>query len=426
MDIFDILAKKRKGVELTSAEISFFVDGVVNKTIPDYKITAFLMAVAINGLTNRETADLTIAMAKSGKSIALNDISHTLDKHSTGGVGDKTTLICCPIMAAAGVNIYKLSGRGLGHTGGTADKLESINGINLNLDENTLKEIVKENHFSIATSGPDIAAADKILYALRDVTATVDSVPLIASSIMSKKLAVGAENILIDVKTGSGAFMKTYKDALTLSRLLINIGKLAGKNVRCVITDQSAPLGRAVGNSLEIMECLDILDLKVKNELSELSLYLAAKGISMALKIPYGSAYKKAETALLSKKAKEIFLSTVKLEGGDISSLKPAKNKYVIKAEASGFLYAIDAYKIGRAVMMLGSGRTNPDDIIDHEVGVNFFKKPGDKIIPGEPLAVIFYNEDERLKTALLEFSGAIHIEKRKPKRKKLIIKEIK
>lgn len=426
MTFYDIIAKKRDNLELTKEEIEFFINGVITKKIPDYQIAALLMAIRLNGLKNEELFNLTDFMAKSGDMVDLTDISKpTCDKHSTGGVGDKTTFIVAPILAAAGIVTAKMSGRGLGFTGGTIDKLESIEGFKTDLSFKDFKNILLENNFSITSTSGNIALADKYLYQLRDVTATVDSVPLIASSVMSKKLAAGSKNIVLDVKCGSGAFMKTKKDAIRLAKLMVKIGKNAGRNVTALITDMSCPLGESVGNSLEINEALNILEGKTFNGFTTLCLSLAASGIQISLNMPYKKAYNFAKELLISGKAKDCFLNMVKKQGGNINNIKNAKNSYNIYAKTSGYISKIDAEEVGKTAIILGAGRLLKEDKIDYGAGILFNKTKGDYVLKGEILATLYSDNSDSFKTAEEMLLNSILVTKFKPKKAKIIIKRI-
>ncbi len=393
----DIIQKKRNGKELTDEEINFFINGYTKDEIPDYQLSALMMAIYFQGLTPSETATLTQAMVNSGETIDLSAIEgHKVDKHSTGGVGDKVTFIVGPLVASAGVPLAKMSGRGLGHTGGTLDKLESIEGFNIEMTKEQFIENV--NTFKIAVAGQtgNLAPADKKLYALRDVTATVDAMPLIAASVMSKKLASGADSIVLDVKTGSGAFMKSLEDSEALATEMVNIGKNLGKNTVAIISDMNQPLGFEVGNANEIKEAVEILKGKNVNDLRKLSLELAAHMTTLAGAFnSYEDAYKQLEENLENGKAFESFRNLVKAQGGnvdmidDLTKLPDSKHHFEVKAETDGYISEIDAESIGIAAMYLGAGRATKDDQINYGVGISLKKKIGDQVQAGETLVVL-------------------------------------
>ncbi len=364
MRIYDIIAKKRDGEELTKEEIAFFVKESVQKTIEDYQISALLMAIYLKGMTDREMIDLTLEMANSGDMLDLSAIEGIkADKHSTGGVGDKTTLIVAPIVASLGVKIAKMSGRGLGHTGGTVDKLESISGFNIALEPEEFIRTVKKNGIAVVGQTGNLAPADKIFYALRDATATVGSIPLIASSIMSKKLAAGADCIVLDVKYGSGAFMKTPQEAEILSEKMTEIGKAARKKVAAVISNMDTPLGRNIGNALEIKEAVAVLKGFEVDNLKEVSLTLSANIISLAEDIDIANARSKVEIALESGSAYEKFKEFISAQGGNTEEIEntellpSAEFDMDIIAESDGYIGSMNAEKIGSASVILGAGR---------------------------------------------------------------------
>ncbi|MBO5870908.1 MAG: thymidine phosphorylase [Clostridia bacterium] len=395
MRIYDIIDKKRNGLELTDAEIEFFVNGFQNGKIPDYQISPLLMAICINGMTDRETAYMTKVMAESGE---INDLSAfgdtTVDKHSTGGVGDKTTLIIAPIVASLGCTVAKLSGRGLGHTGGTLDKLESIKGYRTNLSAEEFTEIAKKCSLCVCGAGGNIAPADKKLYALRDVTATVQSIPLIVSSIMSKKLAGGAKSIVLDVKTGSGAFMKTLDDARVLATSMVKIGKLTGKNMSAVITNMAHPLGYTIGNALEVAEAVALLrNQKSDDGLLTVCKTLATEMVSLSKGITQDEAKTLVESALSSGKAYQKFAEWITMQGGDMSVLDDltafTSAKYVTElvADCDGYIAKTDASGMGISAMMLGAGRDSKDDEIDMSAGIIQLAHVGDYVKKGQPIA---------------------------------------
>lgn len=394
MNVIEIINKKRKKIELSEKEIEFVVNGYVNDTIADYQMSALLMAICINGMSYDEINYLTKYMILSGKTIDFKDIKgNILDKHSTGGVGDKTTLIIVPLVASLGVNVAKMSGRGLGHTGGTADKLESIPGYKINLTEKQFINQIKKINCAIVTQTKDIALADKKIYALRDVTGTVESIPLIAASIMSKKIASAATHIVIDVKVGNGALIKTIEEARELSKIMINIGKFYNKKVVCVLSDMNIPLGTAIGNSLEVMEALEVLNGRGEKNLTDLCITLSSYMVSLGLDISIFEAKKMVIDSLESKKALNKFLELVSYQQGDINKLPQAKYKYEVFANFNGFLTNIDAYKLGNYALSLGSGRKKLNDEIDYEVGIVIKKKINDYINTNDCLCIIHSNK---------------------------------
>ncbi len=408
MRIYDIIAKKRDGFELSKEEIEYFVNGFTDGEIPDYQISSLLMAIYFSGMNDTETLNLTMAMANSGDILDLSAISGVkVDKHSTGGVGDKTSLVIAPMVAALGVPVAKMSGRGLGHTGGTIDKLESIPGFSTILSKEQFIENVNTIRLALVGQTANLAPADKKLYALRDVTATVDNMSLIASSIMSKKLASGADAIVLDVKTGSGAFMRNEDDALLLAREMVNIGNGAGRNTIAVVTNMEEPLGNAVGNALEVKEVIDTLKGNGPKDLLSVSLVL---GSYMLLLAGRTDSVESAMDMLLKTiedgSALRKFREFIEAQGGkgeviDNTELLP-KAKIVMKVTAvqNGFVKAIDARQVGRASLALGGGRETKESVIDPAVGIVLHKKVGDSILKEEVLATIYANDTEQLKQA--------------------------
>ncbi|MBR5411317.1 MAG: thymidine phosphorylase [Clostridia bacterium] len=396
MKAYDIILKKRNGGALTDEEIRFFVNGVVDGSIPDYQATAFLMAVYFRGMTDEETVCLTDAMMRSGDVVDLSRFGKlTVDKHSTGGVGDKTSLIVAPIVGSLGLKLAKMSGRGLGHTGGTVDKLESIPGYRTDLPSDAfLKQVEKTNVAVIGQTG-NMVPADKILYSLRDVTATVDSIPLITSSIMSKKLAAGAHTIVLDVKTGSGAFMKTPADARVLAEKMVLIGKACGRKMAALITDMDTPLGTHIGNALEVQEAVAVLKGR-KNDLFEVSLALASNIASLALELPIEEAKERCLRAVESGAAFEKMKDWIGSQGGDVrflddtSLFPPAKYEIELRAENDGYISHMDAEKLGLLCVELGAGRRRKEDAIDFSAGLILNAKTGDKVQKGDLLATAY------------------------------------
>lgn len=402
MRIYDIIQQKRDGYRNTHEQLETLINGYIEGKIPDYQVSAWLMAVYFNHLSPEERADLTEIMLNSGDKIILDSLSgFKVDKHSTGGVGDKVTLVVGPIVAAAGLKFAKLSGRGLGHTGGTIDKLEAIPGFKTSLDVKKFLSIVESNGIAIAGQTAKVAPADKKLYALRDVTATVDEISLIASSIMSKKLSIETDGIVLDVKTGSGAFMKTTEGAFELAEAMIDIGRRHGRKMSAVISDMNQPLGRMVGNALEVREALDTLKGKGPEDFSVLCKVIAKKMIVLS-GIEETEAERKIENIILTGEALNIFGKMISAQGGngDVINnpdaiLPQAKFKLTVKSPSKGFVKSIDTEKIGIASMLLGAGRQKKEDIIDPAVGIEVIKKIGDNVIIDEPLAVIYTNNDE-------------------------------
>ena len=397
MRAVDLILKKRNGNKLNKEEIDFMVSGYTNGDIPDYQMSAFLMAIYFEGMDDEEAALLTDSMLHSGEILDLSSISGIkVDKHSTGGVGDKTSLVVAPIVASLGIKVAKMSGRGLGHTGGTIDKLESIPGYNTSISIDEFISQVEEIGISIIGQTKNLAPADKKLYALRDVTGTVESIPLIASSIMSKKLASGADAIVLDVKVGSGAFMKDLESARHLARLMVEIGKTAGKKVVAILTNMDEPLGYAVGNNLEVIEAINTLNGKGPKDFTELCLIASAELIVAAnLASDIDEGVKLAKKQIDNKKALDKFADLVRAQGGDESYIyhpdkfAKASNIIEVKSTKAGYVVSIDALQIGNAAMQLGAGRKSLDDKINHRVGVVLNKKVGDKVEEGDTLAYI-------------------------------------
>lgn len=428
MRMYDIIAKKRDGGALTAEEIDFFVKGCTNGDIPDYQISALLMAIYINGMSDEETSNLTLSMARSGEQADLSTIDGlTVDKHSTGGVGDKTTLIVVPIVAALGGKVAKMSGRGLGHTGGTLDKLEAIDGFRTVMSQEEFADCVNKVGACIVGQSGSLAPADKKLYALRDVTATVSSLPLIASSIMSKKLALGCDCLVLDVKCGSGAFMKTADDAEKLARRMAAIGERAGRKVSAVITNMDIPLGFAVGNSLEVIEAVNVLQDKERGDLYTVSIELAANMLALVSGKPLEECRKLAEGSVSDGSAFKKLKEIVTAQGGnvhlieDTSLFKKANITHAVTAEKSGYIYRMDAEKIGAASVILGAGRAKKDDSIDFSAGITLCKKTGDFVNVGDTIATLHTNNPKSVNDAESEFLSATEISDEKPPEQPLI-----
>jgi len=421
MQFLEILEKKRDGGQLSKAEIAFFIEGYTAGRIPDYQASALLMAIYLNELNTEETVWLTESMLYSGLVLDLGDIAGIkVDKHSTGGVGDKTSLIIAPICAALGVTVPMISGRGLGHTGGTLDKLEAIPGFDVNLDLDRYRDTLRRTGLCLIGQTKEIAPADKKLYALRDVTGTVANRSLISASIMSKKLAEGIDGLVLDVKTGRGAFMERLEDAEALARLLISIGNRMNKQVTALITDMNQPLGTHIGNSLEVIESILVLRGEgdpLRNDLVELSYALAAHMIVLGDRAAsYDEAQRMVQQSIADGSALEKFREIVRQQGGDdtclddLSRLPTATMTRSINAVEGGYVCTLDALAIGRGSVMIGAGRQTLDSVIDPGVGIILTKKIGSRVEPGETLMEIHYNSEEKLAEAMPHFEGAISI----------------
>lgn len=429
MRMYDIIEKKRLSKCLSPEEIDFAVRGFTKGDIPDYQMSAFLMAALLNGMDDDETLHLTQSMLDSGDRVDLSSFGETTaDKHSTGGVGDKTTPIVLPIAASCGVVCAKMSGRGLGHTGGTIDKLESIRGYNASLSTDAFLEQVKRIKIAVVSQTGNLVPADKKMYALRDVTATVDSIPLIASSIMSKKLASGAHSIVLDVKCGSGAFMKNAEDAKKLARAMVDIGKGAGRNTAAYITDMDRVLGSAVGNSLEVEEAIQILRGEGPSDVREICLALSSSMIAMTHSVDNEKALSLAVEALDSGKAYEKFTEWVRAQGADFDPDKPERSflkaSYVreVKADSDGYIVSCDCEAVGKSACILGAGRVSKDDTIDPAAGLRVLKKAGERISKGDTLAILYSNSEDVLSPAEELFKKAHEISDKAPERVDLIL----
>lgn len=415
MHFLDIILKKRSGRPLSAEEIRYVVEGYVQGKIPDYQVAALLMAIWFNKMDDRETADLTFAMRDSGDTIDLADLDGTtVDKHSTGGVADTTTLITAPIVTACGLKVAKMSGRGLGHTGGTLDKLESIPGLKTSIKMEKFKTIVRQCGMAVIGQTASLVPADKLLYALRDVTGTIDNISLISASIMSKKLASGADAIVLDVKTGNGAFMQERSESIELAKAMVSIGKIAGKKVTALVTDMNQPLGNGIGNSLEVYEAIEILQGKHHGALRDVALALAVQMILLAGKgTNSDDALAQATTALNSGKALKKFAQMIKAQGGnpkvcDTPDLLPkAEQQLSIHSPASGFITEITTSELGMAALLLGAGRATMNDIIDPAVGIWMKKRHGDEVKKGEELAVFHVNNEKNVEQATKRFLQA-------------------
>ena len=434
MTILDIIEKKRDKNELSKEEIDFFVNEYTKGNITDYQAAALIMAIFIQGMTDEETTNLTLAMAHSGEMLDLSKIGKVIvDKHSTGGVGDKVSLILLPLVASLGVSVAKMSGRGLGFTGGTVDKLESIPGYKTDIDIKKFVKNVEKIGISMISQTLNLAPADKKIYSLRDSISCVESIPLIASSIMSKKIASGAEKIVIDVTVGNGAFMKNLHDAEKLAKEMISIGKLAGRQTVCVLTNMDEPLGYSVGNSLEVKEALESLKGNISEDVKAVVLELGAYMVVFSgITDDVEKAKKMLNENLKNKEGYKKFLELVQMQGGDVTYLENLENfeesKYVepIYSEKTGYIYNMDAKKIGKLACSLGAGRIKKEDNIDPSVGIVLLKKVGDYVVKGEEIAYLHINNPEQLNSAKEEVKQIIKIRKEKQKKFKTVIKVIK
>ena len=429
MRAYDIIKKKRDGQKLTQAEIGSIVKGFVDNSVPDYQMAAFLMAVYFKGMDEEETYWLTDCMRTSGDVIDLKGIEgFTVDKHSTGGVGDKTSLVLGPVLAALGLKVAKMSGRGLGHTGGTIDKLEAIKGFSCELTTAEFIKAVNQTGVVIVGQTGNLVPADKKIYALRDVTATVDSIPLIAASIMSKKLAVANKGLVLDVKVGSGAFMKNIDDARELARLMVKIGKQAGRKVTAVLSNMDEPLGEMIGNSVEVIEAIDTLRNKGPKSFTTLIKALAAQALALASNLSHEAAEAKVSEVLQNGSAYQKLLEMVKIQGGDISMIEdyrklPTAEKTVeLKADRAGYISHIHCEEIGLAAMMLGAGRETKESVIDMGVGLKLVKHVGDAIKKGDVIAELYVNPKRDNARAIDRLKAAISITSEKVIPQQLIL----
>jgi len=433
MRAVDVILKKRDGGELSRAEVQFFVSGVTAGTLPDYQASALLMAILLRGMTMEETAWLTDAMVDSGRRLDLSSIPGIkVDKHSTGGVGDKTSLVLAPLAAACGVPVPMMSGRGLGHTGGTLDKLEAIPGFRVNLSLAEMKAALEQVGCAMIGQTKEIAPADKKLYALRDVTGTVESIPLISASIMSKKIAEGIDALVLDVKTGSGAFMKTEADSRRLAESLVSIGTASGVKTEAIITRMDAPLGCAVGNALEVIECLEVLKGRGPADLVEVSVALTSRMLVLgrvAGTLAEGQA--RARAAIASGIGVERFRRIVEHQGGDprivddYHLLPSAPERHIVAAPRAGFLLRLDAELVGRASVWLGAGRDRVEDAVDPGVGIMVAAKPGDELAAGDPILELHYREPGRRDQAIALALAAIEMGDQRPVAASLIMEEV-
>ena len=429
MRMYDIIQKKRNGQTLSEQEINWCIEGYVKGDIPDYQMAALCMAIYFQGMNIEETAALTFAVRDSGERLDFSEIKGLrVDKHSTGGVGDKTSLVVTPIVASLGVKVAKMSGRGLGHTGGTIDKLEAIPGFCTDLPMQTFKDIVNDIGIAIVGQNAELAPADKLLYALRDVTATVDSLPLIVSSIMGKKLAADDDCIVLDVKTGSGSFMKTTEKSKQLAEQMVEIGRRAGKRIRALITDMDRPLGYAIGNSLEVIEAVETLQGKGPEDLTELCVTLASHILNLAEKGDLPTCEKLVREAIADGTAFNKLVEMVWAQGGDgtyiLNTDKFEKAKFVkeVKATQSGYIVGVDTENYGVASLLLGAGRNTKEDVIDMTAGIRLCKKTGDFVQEGDVIALLYSGKDSGLASAEERLLSATKIEAQPPKSQPLVL----
>ncbi len=430
MRMFDIITKKKLGYELTDEEISYFVRGYTDGEIPDYQISALLMAICLKGMSEEETLALTEAIRSSGETVDLSEFGTlTADKHSTGGVGDKTTLIVAPLAASLGCKVAKMSGRGLGHTGGTVDKLESIPGYRVSLSPEEFREQVRRVGVAVVSQSGNLTPADKKLYALRDVTATIDSIPLISSSIMGKKLASGASSIVLDVKCGSGAFLKSPEEAEALADCMVRLGRAYGKSTSALITNMDIPLGLAVGNALEVKEAIEVLRGTGPADLTEICVSLAAAMAMNILGVSFDEAKTLAYAKIESGEALAKFSEWTRAQGadGDItkdtSALPASKFSRKVTARCGGYISAMNAELVGKAAMVLGAGRTKKEDEIDYGAGIVLNKKLSDEIHDGDVLATLYCSDEARFEEAEALFLSSLTLSKSEPKKAPLIYK---
>jgi len=421
--MYDIILKKRANLPLTDKEIRFVIDGYVKGEIPDYQVSALLMTIVFNGMNARELGTLTLAMAQSGNMVDLSNIDGiTVDKHSTGGVGDKTTLIIAPLVAACGGKVAKMSGRGLGHTGGTIDKMESIPNLKVSLEQDAFIDQVNKIGLAVIGQSEGLAPADKKLYALRDVTGTVDSIPLIASSVMSKKLASGAQAILLDVKVGSGAFMKNIEDARELAKAMVDIGKENGRSVKAILTDMDRPLGHAIGNALEIREVINTLKGHGPEDLTHECIIMAAHMLVLSRMCDYETALNRVQQALDSGAALERLRLMIEAQGGDSRVIDDdrvltiGKFTYDVTSPQDGYITHMNTEQCGIASVMLGAGRTIKDGPIDYSAGIVMHKKTGDSVTVGESIATLYASDESLFTNAAQTYLEAITIGNTAPK----------
>ncbi len=432
MRAYDVIRKKREGGALSEEEIRWLIEGYVKGEIPDYQVAALCMAIYFQGMNEEETASLTFAIRDSGETLDLGGVDGLrADKHSTGGVGDKTSLIVAPVVASLGVKVAKMSGRGLGHTGGTIDKLEAIPGFQTNVSVEKFKEIVNRVGVAIVGQNARLAPADKLLYALRDVTATVDSLPLIVSSIMGKKLAADDDCIVLDVKTGSGSFTRTVEESRELAKQMVQIGKRAGKKIRALITDMDSPLGNAIGNGLEVVEAIHTLQGKGPKDVEKLCVALSAHILYLAGQGALSACEERAKEAIYSGKALQTFADMVEAQGGDKTwVLQPqrfpkAPYSMTVTAEKEGYIARVNAEEYGRASLLLGAGRNTKEDVIDLTAGVTLCAKRGDYVKKGDPIAILHAGGEGVFAAAKKVLLAATFIEETPPKERPLILEVV-
>lgn len=433
MRMYDIIKKKRDGETLTREEINFFIDGYVKGEIPDYQASALCMAIYFRGMTTEETTYLTLAVRDSGEKLDFSNIKGIrVDKHSTGGVGDKTSLVVAPVVASLGVKVAKMSGRGLGHTGGTIDKLESIDGFRTDIPVEEFERIVNENGLAIVGQNAELAPADKKLYALRDVTATVDSMPLIASSIMGKKLAADDDCIVLDVKTGSGSFMKTVKDSKKLARIMVDIGKKAGKEMLALITDMDIPLGNAIGNSLEVKEAIATLNGNGPEDFTYICVELAANMLYLAKRGSIEKCRALVKKSIKSGDALNALVTMVKAQGGDERLIlnpdlfRKARYQKEVISDKEGYIVKSDAEGYGIASLLLGAGRNTKEDSIDYAAGIVLKKKTGDFVKKGETIAVLYADDQKLFAPSEEKFIQSTYFGSQPPEKRPLILARVK
>ena len=424
MNMIELIEKKKNRLELTKEEIKWVVDHYTNGDIPDYQMSSFLMTIVLNGMSNEETFSLTKAMIESGDVLDLSEIEGTIvDKHSTGGVGDKTSIILAPLVAACGVKVAKFSGRGLGHTGGTIDKLESIDGYQVEMDEETFIKQVNEIGIAIISQTKNLVPADKKIYALRDVTGTTESIPLIASSIMSKKIASGASAMVIDVKVGNGALMKTKEDAEKLAKLMVKIGKYFNREVVCVLTNMEEPLGCTIGNGLEVRECIEVLQGAGPKDITDLVLFLGSYMVSLGKHIDLKDARKEVTEALFQGKAYKKFEEWIKRQLGNLEKIAIDPDIISLKSKSDGIVSEINACELGELAKRLGAGRTKKEDKIDYGVGFVLGKKVGDFVLENEELMKVYYNGSN---VTMGELQNCFTVEEHSKERIPLILEVVK
>lgn len=423
MNIINIIENKKNKCTLTKEEIEYFVKEYTNGSIPDYQMSSLLMSIVLNGMDKEEVVNLTLAMANSGERMDLSILNNTVDKHSTGGVGDKTTLVIAPIVACLGCNVAKMSGRGLGYTGGTIDKLESIPGFQVQMEEDKFIKQIEQIHVGLISQTKNIAPADKKIYALRDVTATVESIPLIASSIMSKKIASGAKNLVLDVKVGNGAFMKEQKQARELAQTMVEIGNMCGINTIAILTNMNHPLGNKIGNASEVEEAIEVLQGKGPNDLRELCIELASHMVEITKKVDYDIAKQQVTAVLTNGEAYQKFCDFIIRQGGNLEEFQnQPKFTYTVISPQTGYLTEMDTEAIGKVSCELGAGRKHKDDQIDMTAGITLMKKTGDFIEEGEVLAYLYTSQQVKKEDIIKMYLDTLTIKNEKPQLQSIIL----